>query len=349
MKKRIISFILMVTLIGAMVYSVSAGEETTTKKVNGENWEDASDFGANITMATASGANSGSYTLGDYFEFKSSTYCAEAENKIGEREFLVQEYTGEDDAAVADVQYKDGQEWKDISGFNTEISFKNDINRYFRVKFLRDGIYVITNTFRSQDGPMFVQCVPRYLIIKDGTYSMSKKEPLTYEVSDFKSGDEYTYPKKKGYIFAGWYADEKYETVYTQTTGSAYARFIDERVLSVKFQEARDEDNKITAVRFVSTMDHTDYKKAGFIFSGTYGDRTISLKDRNIKCLYYSIKANGQTAYPSDEFGAESKYFFTYTIRELNGISSTWSVAPYFVTPDGTMVTGKNRTHTAEA
>lgn len=99
------------------------------------------------------------------------------------------------------------------------------------------------------------------------------------------------------------------------------------------------DDGQVTAIRFVSSIDSDRYQSIGFIISGTYGDRTITNKQREITHLYRTIKAVNETVKPS-VFSDESKYFFAYTVRELQELS-TWNVRPFYVTLDGTKVVGK--------
>lgn len=160
----------------------------------------------------------------------------------------------------------------------------------------------------------------------------------TYDVTEYKANG--TYPTEEGKIFAGWYADEELTTVYTESTGYAYAKFIDENVLTVKFQLNATNASDATAIRFLSSVDTTDYQSVGFKFSGTYGEKTISEKTKTTSSLYTKITAAGESIMPT-VFSSESAYFFTYTVRGLTaGTDMTWSVTPFFVTPDGTTVTG---------
>lgn len=178
-------------------------------------------------------------------------------------------------------------------------------------------------------------------VIETTTEEPTTYAPGYYDVSEYKSGDTYTYPTKENYTFAGWYTDENCETVYEGTTGVAYARFIDKNVLKVMFQVA----NNKTAIRFLSTIDHMDYQAVGFIFSGTYGTKTISEKTKPVTSLFTSLVAANQKVAPT-VFCNDSEYFFTYTVRKLDPeTSSTWSVTPYFVTPDGTKVIGITNTY----
>lgn len=163
-----------------------------------------------------------------------------------------------------------------------------------------------------------------------------------FEVSNYKKSDEpseWRYPSKYGKIFAGWYTDESCETPYKARSGSAYAKFVDEKVLTIKFQKKTDG----TAVRFLSSVDSINYNAVGFTFSGTYGDRTIQETSRNVTQVFKHITANNQTLDPT-VFSPNSQYFSMFTIRKLDAqISSTWDVTPYWITLDGTTVKGPSR------
>lgn len=174
MKKKVLSILLITLLIGTMTSSTFAG--------NGDNWGNDT-FGANIAFGTISGENQGLYTVGEYFEFKTSTYCSDAYGMQGTRTVIVSVVVGESDS-VSDLQYLDTDEWKDISGYNTEISFKNDISRNFRVRFEKEGIYLIKHSFVSADNTLGVSCVPRYITIKDGMFTISKNEPEIEETTE---------------------------------------------------------------------------------------------------------------------------------------------------------------------
>lgn len=163
------------------------------------------------------------------------------------------------------------------------------------------------------------------------------------DVTPYKATTPATAPTKAGKIFAGWYEDDAFTTPYMGTTGYAYAKFIDEKVLDVKFQKKTDN----TAVRFVSTIDESlDYQSAGFDFSGHYGDKVINTS-KTITKVYRTIVADSKTLTPSEAFeNDDSAYFFTYTIRNMDGTTaSDWTVTPFFVTADGTKVSGTTGTY----
>lgn len=159
------------------------------------------------------------------------------------------------------------------------------------------------------------------------------------DVTDYKATTPATAPTAPaGKIFAGWFEDAEFTTPYTGTTGYAYAKFIDENVLTVKSQRKKEDENEV-AIRFVSTIDEgVDYQEIGFKFTGTYGDSIISEKTKSCQYVYSKITAAGQEVLPTS-YSDDSAYFFTYTVKNL-AKSSTWEVTPYFVTPDGTTVLG---------
>ena len=166
-------------------------------------------------------------------------------------------------------------------------------------------------------------------------------EPKTgnqYDVEVYKTNE--IYPTKDGLIFAGWFSDADYTTVYEGTSGNAYAKFIDAKVLTFKHQWGSNH----SALRFVSTIDSLDYQSVGFTFSGTYGSSTIKQTTKEVEKVYTKITADSQSVLPT-VFSDDSEYFFTYTIRGMDGTkASTWNVTPYYVTLDGTTVYGKSGT-----
>lgn len=169
-----------------------------------------------------------------------------------------------------------------------------------------------------------------------------------YNVADYKSTTPYTYPTKEGKIFAGWFTDDTCTEAYTETTGYAYAKFIDAKALTVKFQKHQTAQ----AIRFVSTIDdNLNYQQVGFEFNGTYGNgdnpKVIPTTTKTTGSVYTKITAGGESIVPSEAFeNDDSSYFFTYTVRGMNGTTgSHWEVTPFYVTPDGTKVMGQEATH----
>ena len=163
-----------------------------------------------------------------------------------------------------------------------------------------------------------------------------------YEVSNYKTSTTpsgYTYPAQQGKVFAGWFTDDTCTTAYTEESGMAYAKFVDAGLLTVKFQEKNDK----TALRFLSAIDGIDYSEIGFTFSGTYGEYTIPETTKSVNKVFSTLLAAGYTIEPT-VFGEGAQYFSTYTIRNLTpGVAITVDVEPYWITLDGTKVTGPSK------
>ena len=166
------------------------------------------------------------------------------------------------------------------------------------------------------------------------------------DVTEYKAHG--THPEQAGKVFAGFYADSEYTTPYMETTGYAYAKFIDEKVLTIRFQEKTDG----SAVRFVSSIDSSlDYQELGFKFSGTYGSKTITEKTRPTSTVFNKINAAGTEQVPWDVFeNSDSKYFFTYTIRNIDSTVTPleFTATPFYVTADGTEVTGTTSSYSKQ-
>ncbi len=165
-----------------------------------------------------------------------------------------------------------------------------------------------------------------------------------YSIRDYKWVRPWIYPEEEGKIFSGWFTDDTLTESYCDEDGYAFSKFIDAKALTVQFQKKNDN----TAVRFVSTIDKRldDYDSIGFDFSGTYGDATISSKSKECQTVYNTIIANHERLTPNAAFdNDDSTYFFTYTIRAMDGTTpSTWNVTPFYITKDGTKVTGPSNT-----
>lgn len=181
-----------------------------------------------------------------------------------------------------------------------------------------------------------------------------------YKVKDADGKDTST-TEQHNYIFAGWY---KAETTTTkadddgdvQTTTkmtpydkmpeeTAYAKFVDASVLGVKAQvtSGTTSESEKTDMRFLTTVDGLNYKKVGFVI--TCNGKTI---DASSTIVYEKVLAsvNGEviTKEPTAEMGNDiSKYFMPYKITEIpkEVFTTEFSITPYWITMDGTTVSGK--------
>ncbi|MBR3174158.1 MAG: glycoside hydrolase family 16 protein [Eubacterium sp.] len=223
--------------------------------------------------------------------------------------------------------------WANNKQFNFELQKCNDLSTYKRVQlgYLRYDSSQ-TNDIKIQldnvnEGTSF--SIKYIEFIEDST-----SKPY-YDVTPYKNSS--SYPKQDGQLFAGWFEDEEFTEPHMEETGKAYAKFVDEKMLTVKCQWKLDS----SAIRFVSSIDVLDYQSAGFEFEGQYGDKTISNREKDVDKVYRVIKAGDDSITPNKVFADESEYFFTYTIRNMDeNTDSSWTVTPFYVTGDGTKVYG---------
>ncbi len=167
---------------------------------------------------------------------------------------------------------------------------------------------------------------------------------------------ENTAPKNipSGYLFGGWYTVENDESsvVADPEIGKSYfAKFVPEEVLGMKAQISdtllNDSTVNKSAIRFVTSIDSLKYKKVGFLIkkgAGTVSDANVT----NVvyENLYTVSDEAGKvgTVEQVDPtiFDAASKYFKTYTIRNVpdSAYNTDIMVTPYWITVDGTKVEG---------
>lgn len=215
-----------------------------------------------------------------------------------------------------------------------------------------DGVYNETGSTAIISGGNYSSldeeyCSEGYELVQnaDGTYTVAVKTGF-YQVEDYK-GDldktEWKTPTADGKVFAGWYTDEKCNTVYKKTTGLAYAKFVDADVLKVKYQmmEATTADSESTDIRLITTIDSVDYKKVGFQYTIGSGEEAVT----SSTVAYKSLGAVSGTTYKPSDFSANSKYFIIYTLIDIpnSEFDKDIQVTPYWVTEDGTTVYGALR------
>lgn len=142
-----------------------------------------------------------------------------------------------------------------------------------------------------------------------------------------------------GYVFAGWFTDEACTKALTGT-GVAYAKYVDKAVLTVKAQiknGAASADK--TDMRFVTTVDSLNYKSVGFVINNV--DKTLS----TVYTQLYKVGSNNETigVNPSEVSKTSvSAYFATFTVTNIpqDKYGSEFNVTPYWITLDGTRVSG---------
>ena len=175
-----------------------------------------------------------------------------------------------------------------------------------------------------------------------------------YDVSEYRSGETYTYPTKDGYVFAGWYTDKAYTTplAVDVKTGTAYAKFVDKDVLSVKFQLATGAtaQDATTTMRLVTSVDSGNYQYIGFKIAFTQEGTPVE-KSYTTKKVYTSILGyDGETqiTYYPNEFSEASQYIMAMAITGVPQAvyEIPLTITPVWLTLDGTIVDGTARTET---
>ena len=188
-----------------------------------------------------------------------------------------------------------------------------------------------------------------------------QKNPYYYEDISQYRGEEKSYPTKIGYVFSGWYADADYTEPLepTVTSGSAYAKFVDEDVLSVKPQIKLTVDSNndgtvdslgsITDLRFVTTVDGLDYRRISFYIKKDGSSKvldvaTVDTEPRLVYEKLYAVGDNNRTIeYEPTAFSWQSEYFKAFSLKDIkDGSYDVYvQVTPYWITMDGTVVEGQ--------
>lgn len=192
MRKKLLALLLAMTLaLSAQTGVFAAGES------KGEEWVDFNP-GVNIALYFSPKEEvEQAYVLGDFYEFTSDTYCSSAKGTKGKRNLEVKALNGSDSKGIQSVEYKDGTNWKNISGYNTSITLANDVDRAFRIVFAKDGKYSIRQTFASDDGKIRLTTKMRYAIVKNGTILITRTAPEVPTTEETTGGEQKTSPATK--------------------------------------------------------------------------------------------------------------------------------------------------------
>lgn len=137
MNKKLISIVTIMAMLVVMIIPAWAD--------GGDNTGD-DNFGAAIYVKKD--GVEGAYTLGTAKEFKLEFW---ASGIVGKQVVRTVSVTG--DNQVSSIEYKDGGEWYDISGFNKEMTIaNNDLDRTIRVVFDKEGRYTISYGLVNTEG-----------------------------------------------------------------------------------------------------------------------------------------------------------------------------------------------------
>ena len=175
-------------------------------------------------------------------------------------------------------------------------------------------------------------------------------ETATYNVADYKgekATDEWTYPSEEGKVFAGWFSDADYTTPYTDTTGNAYAKFVDASMMTVKIQYNADatKADETVNIRFLTAI--KDTKLASVTFNVVLATQDKNWTMTETKC-YSSVLEGSATVATSAStiFGSDATYFVVHTLNNVPKAVYGENFTAYvsWKTLDGTVVTGETRT-----
>lgn len=168
------------------------------------------------------------------------------------------------------------------------------------------------------------------------------------DISSYRSAEGYTAPVREGYVFAGWFEDETLTVPLSKsvTTGSAYARFVSDQVLTLKIQTTNgtNAQSESTDLRLLTSVAGLDLNSVSF--EVTAGTAVQTLSSRTV---YEKIKAGDFVLdSPKPVFSPDSAYFVTYTILGVpqNMFDFAFTAVPCWETLDGTTVRGISRTFT---
>ena len=167
-----------------------------------------------------------------------------------------------------------------------------------------------------------------------------------------------------------YFTDFKLMRLTDEDDSKAYAKFVDAEVLSVKAQvrldKVTDASGRVmgyqlpegsTDMRFVTTVDSTNYRQVGFEITAKASDgtdRTITVGSQYVYGKLYAVgKVGTEDATPlpytpAEEFSPLSKWFKTFTVKNIPvaKYDEEFKVRPYWITLDGTTVYGEQQTKT---
>ena len=226
-----------------------------------------------------------------------------------------------------------------------------DVNQIFTVTNLMSDEKIASGS-SAKVGTFDVQIPEGELGVYLVSYAYADKVIYTDEMADAVAlYNSNTAPTKEGYVFGGWFADEKGETqVTTETVAEGtplYAKFVPAYVLSVKAQNHKDV-NSTGNMRLVSGVDdNAHYKEIGFdIYFGNQdaeGYKQTASGTKVYKKIIVNESDNTQSvSVPQDVFGSQANYFNIAVIKGIpkNSFVSIIYAKPYWVTNDGTKVYG---------
>lgn len=157
-----------------------------------------------------------------------------------------------------------------------------------------------------------------------------------------------------GKYIIGWTANGEKVTQYTDDIAAAdyTAAFVDTKMLTVKTQDdtasrqAAEKSLGCRDIRFIGSVDSTDYAEAGFVLSlkntapTVGGSKVVRVP---LERVYASVNEAGVSTPAAQVYDAYSQYLFAYELKEIP-VFTVLYVRAYVKLADGTYVYGDCRT-----
>ncbi len=148
-----------------------------------------------------------------------------------------------------------------------------------------------------------------------------------------------------GYVFGGWYTTAACDEpiAANKTTGNAFAKWVPNNVLSVKYQTTADTTiyDTTTNLRLVTTVDSVNYSKVGFVLNNGERDSKPAMANTVYEKIRGIVNGVPTDFEPETTFGAPADFFMIYEVAVPNDVFATsFTVIPRWITLDGTLVEG---------
>ena len=187
-------------------------------------------------------------------------------------------------------------------------------------------------------------------------FIVSGATTFTISTPEHLENPTYTAPVEDGYLFAGWYADEACTKPFAEKTAeqNVYAKFVPKSVFTVKAQitAGLQETDEMGDIRFLTTVESKNYAKVGFDIT-IEGFEKQTIPFTTVYKQLYMVSVNPETEEKTldtidaqEEFSSLSKYFVAYAYWNVpnTAFGSEFTVTPWWVTEDGTLVYGETVT-----
>lgn len=171
------------------------------------------------------------------------------------------------------------------------------------------------------------------------SYTVKKVYGSTTETQTVEEGDQtgkITYQKKTGYVFAGWYQDQKLTVPadFTNVSGdmTVYAKYVSKKDITLTFSRKKNKTGSVTFDVTAAVKNTNKFTEVGVNCDNDGKKSSAVLNKKSTK-----------------KTGTSKKPVYTYSFKgstTVKGLKSkdTFKAVIYWVTPDGTEVTGDTLT-----